>query len=356
MVLGTGKRVHVAFCPERVAEGKAMEELPEQPQIVSGCDAQAVAMATELFRKIARSTHRAVAHRGGADQDLHELWRYIQFATANQFFMIAANYGLDFYKIHEAMTRDYPRMAGLPRSGFAAGPCLFKDTMQLAAAADNNFALGHSAMLINEGLPNFLVQQDQGPLAARPDADGHPGHGLQGGQRRPPRVALVQAPQGPRLRVGRLPLHRRPHQGPGVPAGRARSSTGRTCSSSGRRTPSTAPCELPAVDAGRRHLEPVRQGSLSFVKILVTGAAGFIAGYLVEELLNAGHEVVGLDNHSKYGPVEHAYDTHQRYRERRRRRQGRRPARRTCWPTATTSSPARRSSAGSPCSTSWPTT
>jgi UDP-glucose 4-epimerase len=50
------------------------------------------------------------------------------------------------------------------------------------------------------------------------------------------------------------------------------------------------------------------------VKILVTGAAGFIAGYLVEELLGAGHEVVGLDNYSKYGPVEHGYDTNPHYR------------------------------------------
>lgn len=50
------------------------------------------------------------------------------------------------------------------------------------------------------------------------------------------------------------------------------------------------------------------------MKILVTGAAGFIAGYLVEELLAADHEVVGLDNYSKYGPVERGYDAHPRYR------------------------------------------
>ena len=50
------------------------------------------------------------------------------------------------------------------------------------------------------------------------------------------------------------------------------------------------------------------------MKILVTGAAGFIAGYLIEDLLAAGHEVVGLDNHSKYGPVERGFDAHPRYR------------------------------------------
>lgn len=50
------------------------------------------------------------------------------------------------------------------------------------------------------------------------------------------------------------------------------------------------------------------------MKILVTGSAGFINGYVVEELLNAGHEVVGIDNYSKYGPIEKSYDKHPRYR------------------------------------------
>ncbi|AVT36407.1 NAD(P)-dependent oxidoreductase [Plantactinospora sp. BB1] len=48
--------------------------------------------------------------------------------------------------------------------------------------------------------------------------------------------------------------------------------------------------------------------------VLVTGSAGFIGGYLVEELLGRGHDVVGLDNHSKYGPVAHSYDDHPRFR------------------------------------------
>ena len=48
--------------------------------------------------------------------------------------------------------------------------------------------------------------------------------------------------------------------------------------------------------------------------VLVTGSAGFIGGYVVKELLDRGHSVVGLDNYSKYGPIRRSYDDHQRYR------------------------------------------
>jgi UDP-N-acetyl-D-mannosaminuronic acid dehydrogenase len=85
-------------------------------------------------------------------------WRYIKFATANQFYMIANDYGLDFYRIYEAITHNYPRAKDLPKPGFAAGPCLFKDTMQLSAFNNNDFHLGHTAMLINEGLPNYVIK------------------------------------------------------------------------------------------------------------------------------------------------------------------------------------------------------
>ncbi|HJQ40541.1 MAG TPA: nucleotide sugar dehydrogenase [Thermoanaerobaculia bacterium] len=154
-----GLNVHVAYCPERVAEGKALEELRSLPQIVAGCDAEATRMAEELYRAIAKT----IIHLKPMEAELTKIfanaWRYIQFATANQFLMIASEHDVDFYRIYDALTREYPRMAGLPKGGFAAGPCLLKDTMQLVAATDNTFALGHAAMLINEGMPNFIVRQ-----------------------------------------------------------------------------------------------------------------------------------------------------------------------------------------------------
>jgi UDP-N-acetyl-D-mannosaminuronic acid dehydrogenase len=73
--------------------------------------------------------------------------------------MIAHTAGVDYGNVLNAIRQDSPRARDLPGPGFAAGPCLFKDTMQLAAFDDNRFALGHSAMLVNEGLPLYLVSQ-----------------------------------------------------------------------------------------------------------------------------------------------------------------------------------------------------
>lgn len=151
--------VHVCFCPERIAQGKALEELHSLPQIVSGFHPEAIEAASRLFRKL--TPHILVT--SPLEAELTKLftnsYRYIQFAIANQFYMIAGDYGVDFHRIYEAMTHEYPRLADFPRPGFASGPCLFKDTMQLSAFTNNKFFLGHGAMLINEGLPNYLVSQ-----------------------------------------------------------------------------------------------------------------------------------------------------------------------------------------------------
>jgi UDP-N-acetyl-D-mannosaminuronic acid dehydrogenase len=81
----------------------------------------------------------------------------MKFAVANQFFTIAHNAGVDYTNILRAIREDYPRAADLPGPGFAAGPCLFKDTMQLSAFTADHFPLGQAAMQVNEGLPAFIV-------------------------------------------------------------------------------------------------------------------------------------------------------------------------------------------------------
>ncbi len=157
MVQDLNLEIDVAFCPERIAEGRAMTELFELPQIIGASTQGAAERAGQLFRRLTPD----IVHVKPEEAELAKLftnsWRYIKFATANQLYMVANDFGLDYERIRAALTYNYPRAADLPAAGFAAGPCLFKDTMQLAAFNNNNFGLGYSAMLVNEGLPLYMV-------------------------------------------------------------------------------------------------------------------------------------------------------------------------------------------------------
>jgi UDP-N-acetyl-D-mannosaminuronic acid dehydrogenase len=158
-IAGLGLSIDVAFCPERIAEHKAMEELFTLPQIVSSHSADGRRRAAALFGTLTDTIVDLEPEEAELAKLFTNTWRYIKFAAANQFYMMANDRGLDFERIRQGIMQDYSRAADLPGAGFAAGPCLLKDTMQLAAFSDNNFGLGHSAMLVNEGLPLYLVTQ-----------------------------------------------------------------------------------------------------------------------------------------------------------------------------------------------------
>lgn len=161
---------NLAFCPERIVQGKGIEEIFSLPQIVSAVDGESEEAAVSLFSRIAPKIVRLSVEEAELAKLMTNAWRYLEFAIANQFYMMVEKKGLDFYRILSAMKEDYPRAAHFARAGLAAGPCLFKDTMQLSAFHNNEFFLGHSAMLVNEGLPNFLVSQleeKMGSLAGR---------------------------------------------------------------------------------------------------------------------------------------------------------------------------------------------
>ncbi len=154
-----GKLTRISFCPERIAQGKAMQELRALPQIISSFDEGSLAEVKELFSLLTPDIVTLSPIEAELAKLFTNVWRYIQFAISNQFYQIATEQGLDFYRIYDAITYRYPRAKSFPTAGFAAGPCLFKDTMQLAAHSNNSFFLGHAAMLVNEGLPNVIVQR-----------------------------------------------------------------------------------------------------------------------------------------------------------------------------------------------------
>jgi UDP-N-acetyl-D-mannosaminuronic acid dehydrogenase len=131
-----GIDVDVAFCPERIAEGQAMTELFELPQIISSRTARGVERAASLFRRLVP----ALVTMSPEEAEL------------------ANDRGLDFERIREGLQLDYPRGAGLPPAGFAAGPCLLKDTLSLIGSG-GEFRLGQAAVAANEGLADYVVDR-----------------------------------------------------------------------------------------------------------------------------------------------------------------------------------------------------
>jgi UDP-N-acetyl-D-mannosaminuronic acid dehydrogenase len=154
-----GINVAVAFCPERISEGRAIEELAALPQVIGADSDGAAERAEALFAHLVSDTIRTTSKEAELTKLFNNAWRYLKFAAANQFFVIADQAGVDYDHVLHALRDNYPRGADLPDPGFAAGPCLFKDTMQLAAYTNNHFLLGHAAMLANEGLPDYLVER-----------------------------------------------------------------------------------------------------------------------------------------------------------------------------------------------------
>jgi UDP-N-acetyl-D-mannosaminuronic acid dehydrogenase len=151
----------ITFCPERILEGQALKELHELPQIIGAYSKSGADRASSLFQTLRVKTLVVSPEEAELAKLFTNVWRYIKFAAANQFWLMSNEAGLDFSRIREAITFEYPRAIDLPNAGFSAGPCLFKDTMQLAAFSNNTFNLGHSAMMVNEGLPLYVVGKIQ---------------------------------------------------------------------------------------------------------------------------------------------------------------------------------------------------
>jgi UDP-N-acetyl-D-mannosaminuronic acid dehydrogenase len=150
--------IDLAYCPERIAQGKSLVELEQLPQLIGGTTPRAAERAAQLFQIITAKTIFLKPVEAELAKLFCNAWRYINFAISNQFFVMSEQFGADFHRIYQALREDYPRMQAFARPGFAAGPCLVKDTMQLGAFNHGSFVLGQAAMMINEGLPYLVVQ------------------------------------------------------------------------------------------------------------------------------------------------------------------------------------------------------
>lgn len=154
-----GAEVEAVFCPERVVGGNVLEEMRTIPQIIGVSSDSVFNRACAVFEEVSANIVRTSIREAELAKLMSNAWRYMKFAIANEFFQIAHRAGLDYSRVLNAVRTDYPRAADLPAPGLTSGPRLLKDTMQLAAFVPDMFPMGHAAMLVNEGLPAYIVDE-----------------------------------------------------------------------------------------------------------------------------------------------------------------------------------------------------
>lgn len=155
--LKIGKNFFLAFCPERISEGNAIKEIKYLPQIIGGVDKKSTKKAEDLFKKICTDTIVTDDVSAELAKLFTNMYRYINFAIANEFMVLADNYHRDIYEIVNLVNYKYKR-GGLNMPGLTGGPCLFKDGFFLIS--DLPFAdLISTSWKINEAIPLMLVKR-----------------------------------------------------------------------------------------------------------------------------------------------------------------------------------------------------
>ena len=150
-----GEDIFLAYCPERIAEGKAVQELAEIPQIIGTLDKNSAKEAGEVFKKITKTIHFTDTLSAELAKLYCNIYRYIDFAIGNEFMMIAEGQGAYIYEVLRLVNEGYKR-GGLKSPGFTAGPCLVKDSFFLLDKSPY-LDLMVGAWRINENVPGFLV-------------------------------------------------------------------------------------------------------------------------------------------------------------------------------------------------------
>jgi len=155
-----GKKFNnISYCPERVVQGKSITELPKLPQIISGISKNSIQQSRKLFKLICKKIIVTSILEAELIKLFSNAWRYINFSISNQFYMICDNFDVNFKNLRKNMIDGYDRNKGIPHAGFAAGPCLYKDTAQLNAFLKNSFTLGNTATKINQSFPKFIYNK-----------------------------------------------------------------------------------------------------------------------------------------------------------------------------------------------------
>lgn len=154
-----GKDFGLAVCPERIAEGHAIEEIKNLPEIVGGINNISSEIVKEVFKIInPEKEFIFLTPKGAALAKLFtNIYRYVNFALANEFAIISEIFGEDCYKIIKAANYKYSR-ANIPKPGPTGGPCLSKDGYYLRTETIFPDFI-KMAWFVNESIPNIVVDK-----------------------------------------------------------------------------------------------------------------------------------------------------------------------------------------------------
>lgn len=148
-----------SFCPERLAQGQALDDIDNLPEIIGADDPETAARATTLFKTLA--PRKLCLRLSTVEAELAKLYlnayRYTLFGLANEFALVAEQYGADVFHILQAANTEYPR-GGIPAPGPSRGPCLGKDTATLAFSSTAGL-IAHAAIKTNENVVLHVAQE-----------------------------------------------------------------------------------------------------------------------------------------------------------------------------------------------------
>jgi len=156
-----GLNTFVSFCPERITEGNALEEIRILPQIIGADSEPSYLISEKVFNGVSPKCIRTTFKEAEISKLFANAFRYFKFAIANEFFELCVNENINWENVWYSLKEEYPRAKDLPLPGFAAGPCLVKDTLQLDYFAENKFNISKAAIKVNEEMPDFIIEQLQ---------------------------------------------------------------------------------------------------------------------------------------------------------------------------------------------------
>lgn len=150
---------NLTYCPERIAQGNSIKELPKISQIIGGNNKNEARKISKIFNKICKKILITTPENAELVKLFSNAYRYMNFAITNQFYTMCEKLNLNYKNIERLMKEGYPRNSGIPRAGFAGGPCLIKDTVQLSYFFKNKYPLLKDSRIINENLPQVVYEK-----------------------------------------------------------------------------------------------------------------------------------------------------------------------------------------------------